>query len=123
MWSDPEKSIQGFGLSPRGAGYLFGKDVVQKFLHSNGMVKMARAHQLCKEGYELMFDDKLATVWSCPKYCYRFDNVASVLEIDEDLEYEFNVFKEAPENAAINAEIEEKEQIVDPMIDNLQFFR
>ena len=57
MWSDPEKTLSGFGLSPRGAGFLFGKDIVRKFLHTNGMLKMARAHQLCQEGYELMFDD------------------------------------------------------------------
>lgn len=30
MWSDPE-DIQGWHLSPRGAGYLFGGDVVEKF--------------------------------------------------------------------------------------------
>jgi len=30
MWSDPE-DIEGWGLSPRGAGYLFGGDVVAKF--------------------------------------------------------------------------------------------
>jgi len=30
MWSDPEE-IEGWGLSPRGAGYLFGGDVVGKF--------------------------------------------------------------------------------------------
>ncbi|GMF35260.1 unnamed protein product [Phytophthora fragariaefolia] len=29
MWSDPE-DIDGWGLSPRGAGYLFGGDVVEK---------------------------------------------------------------------------------------------
>ena len=29
MWSDPE-DIDGWGLSPRGAGYLFGGDVVDK---------------------------------------------------------------------------------------------
>ena len=27
LWSDPE-DIDGWGLSPRGAGYLFGGDVV-----------------------------------------------------------------------------------------------
>ena len=27
MWSDPD-DIEGWGLSPRGAGYLFGSDVV-----------------------------------------------------------------------------------------------
>ena len=30
MWSDPD-DIDGWGLSPRGAGYLFGGDVVQRF--------------------------------------------------------------------------------------------
>lgn len=29
LWSDPD-DIEGWGLSPRGAGYLFGGDVVEK---------------------------------------------------------------------------------------------
>lgn len=29
LWSDPE-DIDGWGISPRGAGYLFGGDVVQQ---------------------------------------------------------------------------------------------
>jgi serine/threonine-protein phosphatase 4 catalytic subunit len=29
LWSDPE-NIEGWGLSPRGAGYLFGGDVVRE---------------------------------------------------------------------------------------------
>jgi len=28
LWSDPDE-IEGWGLSPRGAGYLFGWDVVE----------------------------------------------------------------------------------------------
>jgi len=28
LWSDPDE-IEGWGLSPRGAGYLFGGDVVE----------------------------------------------------------------------------------------------
>ena len=36
MWSDPE-DIEGWGLSPRGAGYLFGGDVVSKFNEMNGV--------------------------------------------------------------------------------------
>jgi len=34
LWSDPEE-IDGWGLSPRGAGYLFGGDVVAQFHHLN----------------------------------------------------------------------------------------
>lgn len=34
MWSDPEDA-NGFGMSPRGAGFLFGPDVVQNFCETN----------------------------------------------------------------------------------------
>ena len=40
----------------------------------------------------------LATVWSAPNYCYRFENLASILELDENLDYYFNIFEDAPEN-------------------------
>ena len=70
MWSDPE-DIDGWGLSPRGAGYLFGGDVVAQFNSTNGIDLIARAHQLVMEGYKHMFNDTLVTVWSAPNYCYR----------------------------------------------------
>ena len=31
MWSDPEDNIDGWGVSPRGAGYIFGQDRVDIF--------------------------------------------------------------------------------------------
>ena len=34
LWSDPE-DIEGWGLSPRGAGYLFGGDICTQFNHDN----------------------------------------------------------------------------------------
>lgn len=70
LWSDPE-DIDGWALSPRGAGYLFGADVTQAFNHSNGIQLIARAHQLVMEGYKWMFHSQLVTVWSAPNYCYR----------------------------------------------------
>lgn len=45
LWSDPEE-IDGWGLSPRGAGYLFGGDVVDKFNETNDLELIARAHQV-----------------------------------------------------------------------------
>merc|ERR1711990_164710 len=74
-WSDPEE-ISGWGLSPRGAGYLFGGDVVEKFNEVNALKLIARAHQLVMEGYKPLFDETLVTVWSAPNYCYRCGNVA-----------------------------------------------
>jgi hypothetical protein len=40
-------------LSPRGAGYQFGGDVVEKFNQMNGLRLIARAHQLVMEGHKV----------------------------------------------------------------------
>lgn len=77
---------------------MFGEDVVEKFLHTNSCQRIYRAHQLCQEGYQILFGGKLATVWSAPNYCYRFENLASILELDEHLNEHFNIFEDAPEN-------------------------
>merc|ERR1711933_422842 len=77
MWSDPE-DLDGWGTSPRGAGYLFGSTVVSQFLQCNDLAFIARAHQLVMEGYKSMFNDTCITVWSAPNYCYRCGNVAAI---------------------------------------------
>lgn len=65
------KDTRGFVVSQRGAGYLFGGDVVESFNRINNTNLIARAHQLVMEGYKSMFDDSIVTVWSAPNYCYR----------------------------------------------------
>eukprot|EP00698_Gefionella_okellyi_P004519 TRINITY_DN14148_c0_g1_i1.p1 TRINITY_DN14148_c0_g1~~TRINITY_DN14148_c0_g1_i1.p1 ORF type:complete len:309 (+),score=42.47 TRINITY_DN14148_c0_g1_i1:74-1000(+) len=97
MWSDPDPEKEGFTLSQRGAGYTFGKDIIDKFLRTNKVEHVLRAHQLCMDGYQTLWN-KLSTVWSAPNYCYRCGNVASVCEVDEQLNKYFNTFKAAPEN-------------------------
>lgn len=110
MWSDPEEGLKGWASSPRGAGYLFGGDIVEKFLHTNDLKLIARAHQLVMEGFKEMFNGTLVTVWSAPNYCYRCGNVASIMQINEDLEHRFVIFNAAPSNErtlSINREIPE----------------
>ncbi|POV99338.1 hypothetical protein PSTT_13867 [Puccinia striiformis] len=121
LWSDPD-DIEGWGLSPRGAGYLFGGDIAKAFSHENDLDLIARAHQLVMEGYKLMFDDSIVTVWSAPNYCYRSvsfllsfslyysmlitpfhfcsrcGNVASILQLDEHLHSVYQVFEAAPQD-------------------------
>jgi serine/threonine-protein phosphatase 4 catalytic subunit len=101
LWSDPEELEPGtgWGLSPRGAGYLFGGDVTAAFNHANGLDSIARAHQLVMEGYKWMFNRALVTVWSAPNYCYRCGNVAAIMEVDESLGSAFKVFDAAPQEA------------------------
>ena len=95
-WSGPEE-INGWGLSPRGAGFLFGDDVVHKFNSVNDIKLIARAHQLVMEGYKKMFNDSIVTVWSAPNYCYRCGNVAAMLNLDENLNQSFKIFEAAPQ--------------------------
>ncbi|KAI8910182.1 Metallo-dependent phosphatase-like protein [Gorgonomyces haynaldii] len=96
VWSDPipgaDEAQSDFSLSPRGAGYIFGQEATRKFLEMNSLGHICRAHQLCMEGYQILFDDMLSTVWSAPNYCYRAGNLASILEIGPSLERYFNVF-------------------------------
>merc|ERR1739845_21954 len=98
MWSDPEE-IETWQISPRGAGWLFGSKVTEEFTRVNGLELICRAHQLVQEGYKYMFPKKnLVTVWSAPNYCYRCGNVASILELDENLNRDFKIFNAVPDN-------------------------
>ena len=97
LWSDPEE-IEGYTISPRGAGYIFGPDVVMQFNHLNNLDLIARSHQLVMEGFKMMFDGQLVTVWSAPNYCYRSGNVASILECDDQMGKSFKIFDAAPQS-------------------------
>lgn len=59
VWSDPE-DIGTWGLSPRGAGWLFGDKVAREFNHVNDFQLIARAHQLVNEGFKVGLVDPLA---------------------------------------------------------------
>eukprot|EP01099_Mayorella_cantabrigiensis_P008103 TRINITY_DN7461_c0_g1_i1.p1 TRINITY_DN7461_c0_g1~~TRINITY_DN7461_c0_g1_i1.p1 ORF type:complete len:324 (-),score=64.04 TRINITY_DN7461_c0_g1_i1:622-1551(-) len=98
LWSDPDQEQMGYAPSQRGAGYLFGKTVFERFLKENNLDQMLRAHQLCMDGYQVLYNSKLSTVWSAPNYCYRCGNVASILEISEGLEKFFNTYCAAPDS-------------------------
>lgn len=116
VWSDPE-DVGTWAVSPRGAGWLFGHKVAAEFNHVNGFELIARAHQLVNEGFKVLsffakvtgsmlttikqwhFDDKsVVTVWSAPNYCYRCGNVASIMNLGEDLSPRFAIFSAVPDH-------------------------
>ncbi|ELQ75065.1 Serine/threonine protein phosphatase 2A, catalytic subunit [Trachipleistophora hominis] len=96
LWSDPDERI-GFGSSPRGAGFTFGKDVTARFNKTNGLSMVCRAHQLAMNGYNYNHNKECVTIFSAPNYCYRCGNMATLMEMDDKGNYTFKQFMPAPE--------------------------
>ena len=57
LWSDPDEKcnfkinlfhnfivVKDWSISPRGAGYLFGKNIVDQFIYKNKIETIVRAH-------------------------------------------------------------------------------
>ena len=95
LWSDPEER-SGFGVSLRGAGYIWGEDVSAKFSKTNNLNLIARAHQLVMNGFNWSHNQKVVTIFSAPNYCYRCGNEAAIMEVDENMNKLFTQFDPAP---------------------------
>ncbi|XP_065888901.1 serine/threonine-protein phosphatase 6 catalytic subunit-like [Dysidea avara] len=100
VWSDPEE-VDGWAISPRGAGYLFGAKVTHEFMTLNNLKLICRAHQLVQEGIKYMFDKELVTVWSAPNYCYRCGNIAAILKFSTPEERTALVFSAVPDTKRV----------------------
>ncbi len=62
LWNDPFEGL-GYIQSPRGMGYLFGKDISIKWLSLNDKKFLIRGHEEA-EGYKLNHDGLVITVFS-----------------------------------------------------------
>jgi protein phosphatase len=78
LWNDP-MSYRGVEPSPRGAGFLFGPDVTERFSKTVGVKVVIRAHEPC-EGYEVLHGGKLITIFSRKGPPY-FNDYAAYLDI------------------------------------------
>lgn len=105
LWSDPDEK-EGYEDSTRGAGYLFGPDVSSKFVYVNSLDKICRAHQMMQTGHKFSHEKNVCTVFSAPNYCYRCGNLASIVEVNEHLEMNFQQFE------SVNRTNEEKKTII-----------
>ncbi len=85
LWSDPEKTANGFVDNERGVSYVFSEKIVEDFNRNNDLDLIIRAHQVVEEGFEFFANRQLITIFSAPNYCGEFDNSAGILMIDESL--------------------------------------
>ncbi|EDR24683.1 serine/threonine protein phosphatase 2A catalytic subunit alpha isoform, putative [Entamoeba dispar SAW760] len=95
LWSDPEEKA-GWEQSPRGAGFIFGKDASDQFNQINGTEIIVRAHQMVMEGYQWNHNKTVVTIFSAPNYCYKCNNLAAIMELSDTGEYSFSQFSPAP---------------------------
>ena len=103
LWSDPEAGMKGWGESDRGVSYVFGEDVVTKFLARTDLDLVCRAHQVVEDGYEFFAQRQLVTVFSAPNYCGEFDNSGAMMTVDENLMCSFQVLKPADKQSKLSA--------------------
>mmetsp|Transcript_139660 Transcript_139660/g.243088 ORF Transcript_139660/g.243088 Transcript_139660/m.243088 type:complete len:353 (-) Transcript_139660:274-1332(-) len=92
LWSDPGDK-RGWSMSARGAGFMFGKDITEKFSYENGIKLICRAHELAMTGYKWTHSKRIVTVFSAPNYCGRIGNKGAVMEISESLNFKFRQFE------------------------------
>ena len=95
LWSDPEERT-GWGVSPRGAGYIFGGDVSKKFINKNNLLMINRAHQLVMKGFSWSHENLVCTLFSAPNYCYRCGNQAGIMEISDNFKNNIQQFEPNP---------------------------
>jgi len=94
LWSDPTDSDTDLGIQantirdPGGTGNIvkFGPDTVQKFLKSNNLSLIVRAHECVMDGFERFAGGQLITVFSATDYCGRHKNAGAVLIMKKNFE-------------------------------------
>ena len=82
-----------FAYLHRGISVGFGSSVTEDFLDKNKLELVCRAHEVVEDGYELMFDRKVVTVFSAPNYCGEFDNAGAMMILDDNLVISFKVIR------------------------------
>jgi serine/threonine-protein phosphatase PP1 catalytic subunit len=95
MWSDPCRQVASWVPNERGCGWLFGINVVEKFLRENGLEVLVRAHEAVEEGYEFPYSPRrdVVTVFSAPGYCGQRAMKGALLHVDPMLHVEFSTFE------------------------------
>ncbi|RLE49441.1 MAG: serine/threonine protein phosphatase [Candidatus Methanomethylicota archaeon] len=91
LWNDPSDEILDITPSPRGAGYLFGKNITLRFTRLIGVKYIVRSHEPCN-GISLSHDGLVTTVFSRKGPPY-FNTKAAFLNIKEgDAPYSYAVY-------------------------------
>lgn len=101
LWADPSPNVSGWCPNPRGVSFVFGLDVAQEWLRSQGLRAIVRAHMVQQQGFEVLGKNEVMTVFSASDY-RESGNTGAVLLVDPSLKFEFVTFP-APRAASSDA--------------------
>jgi len=93
LWSDPDRYVQGWhDNNARGTSYIFGPDIIKKFLYRHRLRLVCRAHEVVGDGFQFLDDKRhLVTVFSAPNYMNDYGNAGGMMLVDENMACEFKV--------------------------------
>lgn len=82
LWSDP-KVTKGWEENKRGAGVMYGPDVVQRFMSKNRLALIVRSHECVPRGFDWPYQEKgmLVTLFSASNYCGKANNLGCFMRI------------------------------------------
>eukprot|EP00753_Platysulcus_tardus_P018617 PLAT6971.1.p1 GENE.PLAT6971.1~~PLAT6971.1.p1 ORF type:complete len:894 (+),score=532.56 PLAT6971.1:35-2716(+) len=98
LWSDPRPCadypapLTGAHPSDRGAGVVFGADVTKEFCRVNRLSLVIRSHECVQEGFEVLHNGKLITIFSASRYCGTQTNKGAFISFGSDLQPEIQQF-------------------------------
>ena len=71
-------------MSPRGASFTFGPDVIRKQAEALGVKLIVRSHQLVDAGSAWTADKLMLTIFSAARYCGSCKNGSAIVHIDAE---------------------------------------
>ncbi|GAB4820388.1 hypothetical protein N2152v2_007434 [Parachlorella kessleri] len=91
LWADPCTHTPGWCHSPRGVSYCFGLSAVREFQLRTGVRSIVRAHMMQPEGFEVLGNHEVVTVFSAVNY-KDSGNTGAVVVLDADNTMHFRTF-------------------------------
>eukprot|EP01129_Flabellula_baltica_P017481 TRINITY_DN96_c0_g3_i2.p1 TRINITY_DN96_c0_g3~~TRINITY_DN96_c0_g3_i2.p1 ORF type:complete len:536 (+),score=109.09 TRINITY_DN96_c0_g3_i2:19-1626(+) len=95
LWSDPREHYDSdpdfIFNQARGCSYSFSFDAVCKFINSNNLLSIIRAHEVQDAGYKMHLRNEktgfpsLITLFSAPNYCDTYGNKAAILKYEDNV--------------------------------------
>lgn len=98
LWSDPRptatypRPLRYKRPSDRGAGCEFGPLVTNKFCAMNQIALVVRSHECVPEGFEVLHNGRLITIFSASRYCGTQTNKGAFIAFGPDLQPEIQQF-------------------------------